>query len=101
MDLRLVVDHSIAEIFLTSTGQVLTLRCYPQAPAPGDYRSAHRPAPASAAPSTRGNSTPSRSRNRLPSGARTHFPHSSNNAARHRSCRARSPRPRLRRRSRR
>ncbi|WP_371580493.1 glycoside hydrolase family 32 protein [Streptomyces sp. NBC_01314] len=29
VDLRVVVDHSIAEIFLTSTGQVLTLRFYP------------------------------------------------------------------------
>jgi beta-fructofuranosidase len=34
VDLRLVVDHSIAEIFLTSTGQVLTLRCYPTGDAP-------------------------------------------------------------------
>jgi len=25
----MVVDHSIAEVFLTSTGQVLTLRFYP------------------------------------------------------------------------
>lgn len=25
----MVVDHSIAEVFLTTTGQVLTLRCYP------------------------------------------------------------------------
>ncbi|WP_327590919.1 glycoside hydrolase family 32 protein [Nonomuraea sp. NBC_00507] len=29
VDLRVVVDHSIAEIFLTTTGQVLTLRFYP------------------------------------------------------------------------
>ncbi|WP_406224075.1 glycoside hydrolase family 32 protein [Streptomyces canus] len=29
VDLRVVVDHSIAEIFLTATGQVLTLRFYP------------------------------------------------------------------------
>ncbi|WP_030946999.1 glycoside hydrolase family 32 protein [Streptomyces sp. NRRL S-646] len=29
VELRLVVDHSLAEIFLTSTGQVLTLRFYP------------------------------------------------------------------------
>ncbi|MCX5259283.1 GH32 C-terminal domain-containing protein [Streptomyces canus] len=29
IDLRVVVDHSIAEIFLTTTGQVLTLRFYP------------------------------------------------------------------------
>ncbi|MDX3707728.1 glycoside hydrolase family 32 protein [Streptomyces europaeiscabiei] len=29
VELRMVVDHSIAEIFLTTTGQVLTLRFYP------------------------------------------------------------------------
>ncbi|MEU5594914.1 glycoside hydrolase family 32 protein [Streptomyces sp. NPDC020298] len=29
VELRLVVDHSIAEVFLTPTGQVLTLRFYP------------------------------------------------------------------------
>ena len=29
VELRVVVDHSIAEVFLTSTGQVLTLRFYP------------------------------------------------------------------------
>ncbi|WP_329234524.1 glycoside hydrolase family 32 protein [Streptomyces canus] len=29
VDLRVVVDHSIAEVFLTTTGQVLTLRFYP------------------------------------------------------------------------
>ncbi|SCK41541.1 beta-fructofuranosidase [Streptomyces sp. WMMB 322] len=28
-DLRVVVDHSMAEVFLTSTGQVLTMRFYP------------------------------------------------------------------------
>ncbi|WP_333740102.1 GH32 C-terminal domain-containing protein [Streptomyces sp. IBSBF 2806] len=34
VDLRVIVDHSIAEIFLTSTGQVLTLRCYPTGDGP-------------------------------------------------------------------
>ncbi|MDN0193495.1 glycoside hydrolase family 32 protein [Streptomyces sp. S.PNR 29] len=34
VDLRLVVDHSIAEVFLTSTGQVLTLRFYPTGDGP-------------------------------------------------------------------
>jgi beta-fructofuranosidase len=34
VDLRVVVDHSIAEIFLTSTGQVLTLRFYPTGEGP-------------------------------------------------------------------
>ncbi|MFB7653002.1 MULTISPECIES: glycoside hydrolase family 32 protein [unclassified Streptomyces] len=34
VDLRVVVDHSIAEVFLTSTGQVLTLRFYPTGDAP-------------------------------------------------------------------
>ncbi|MGW0615768.1 glycoside hydrolase family 32 protein [Streptomyces sp. NPDC002788] len=34
VDLRVVVDHSIAEIFLTTTGQVLTLRCYPTGDGP-------------------------------------------------------------------
>jgi beta-fructofuranosidase len=34
IDLRVIVDHSIAEIFLTSTGQVLTLRCYPTGEGP-------------------------------------------------------------------
>jgi beta-fructofuranosidase len=29
VDLRVIVDHSIAEVFLTTTGQVLTLRFYP------------------------------------------------------------------------
>lgn len=29
VELRVVVDHSIAEVFLTATGQVLTLRFYP------------------------------------------------------------------------
>ncbi|WP_316959730.1 GH32 C-terminal domain-containing protein [Streptomyces sp. TRM68367] len=34
VDLRVVVDHSIAEIFLTTTGQVLTLRFYPTGQSP-------------------------------------------------------------------
>ncbi|WP_427168423.1 glycoside hydrolase family 32 protein [Streptomyces sp. C1-1] len=34
VDLRVVVDHSIAEVFLTSTGQVLTLRFYPTGQGP-------------------------------------------------------------------
>ncbi|MDQ0833933.1 beta-fructofuranosidase [Streptomyces achromogenes] len=34
VDLRVVVDHSIAEVFLTSTGQVLTLRFYPTGDGP-------------------------------------------------------------------
>ncbi|MFD9041235.1 glycoside hydrolase family 32 protein [Streptomyces bottropensis] len=34
VDLRVVVDHSIAEIFLTTTGQVLTLRFYPTGQGP-------------------------------------------------------------------
>lgn len=34
VDLRLVVDHSMAEVFLTSTGQVLTLRFYPAGDGP-------------------------------------------------------------------
>ncbi|MEQ4716029.1 GH32 C-terminal domain-containing protein [Nonomuraea sp. B19D2] len=34
VDLRVVVDHSIAEIFLSTTGQVLTLRCYPTGDGP-------------------------------------------------------------------
>ncbi|MBN0048209.1 glycoside hydrolase family 32 protein [Streptomyces actuosus] len=34
VELRVVVDHSIAEVFLTSTGQVLTLRFYPTGDAP-------------------------------------------------------------------
>ncbi|MEU2282076.1 glycoside hydrolase family 32 protein [Streptomyces sp. NPDC013178] len=34
VDLRLVVDHSVAEVFLTTTGQVLTLRFYPTGDAP-------------------------------------------------------------------
>ncbi|WP_030951697.1 glycoside hydrolase family 32 protein [Streptomyces sp. NRRL S-481] len=34
LDLRVVVDHSIAEIFLTTTGQVLTLRFYPTGQSP-------------------------------------------------------------------
>ena len=34
VELRMVVDHSIAEVFLTSTGQVLTLRCYPTGDGP-------------------------------------------------------------------
>ncbi|AZP22878.1 glycosyl hydrolase [Streptomyces aquilus] len=34
LDLRVIVDHSIAEIFLTSTGEVLTLRCYPTGDGP-------------------------------------------------------------------
>ncbi|WP_329437989.1 glycoside hydrolase family 32 protein [Streptomyces canus] len=34
VDLRVVVDHSIAEIFLTAIGQVLTLRFYPTGQGP-------------------------------------------------------------------
>jgi beta-fructofuranosidase len=34
LDLRVVVDHSIAEVFLSTTGQVLTLRCYPTGDGP-------------------------------------------------------------------
>ncbi|MET9907537.1 glycoside hydrolase family 32 protein [Streptomyces sp. NPDC006476] len=34
VDLRVVVDHSTAEIFLTATGQVLTLRFYPTGEVP-------------------------------------------------------------------
>ncbi|MFI7293607.1 glycoside hydrolase family 32 protein [Streptomyces sp. NPDC050121] len=34
VDLRVVVDHSIVEIFLITTGQVLTLRCYPTGQGP-------------------------------------------------------------------
>ncbi|MFI7133669.1 glycoside hydrolase family 32 protein [Nonomuraea sp. NPDC050153] len=34
VDLRVVVDHSIAEIFLSTTGQALTLRCYPTGDGP-------------------------------------------------------------------
>ncbi|WP_442817142.1 glycoside hydrolase family 32 protein [Streptomyces sp. NBC_01334] len=34
VDVRVVVDHSIAEVFLTSTGQVLTLRFYPTGDGP-------------------------------------------------------------------
>lgn len=34
VELRLVVDHSVAEVFLTSTGQVLTLRFYPTGDGP-------------------------------------------------------------------
>lgn len=34
VELRLVVDHSIAEVFLTSTDQVLTLRFYPTGDGP-------------------------------------------------------------------
>ncbi len=34
VELRVVVDHSIAEIFLTTTGQVLTLRFYPTGQGP-------------------------------------------------------------------
>ncbi|MFI2432930.1 glycoside hydrolase family 32 protein [Streptomyces sp. NPDC018693] len=34
VDLRVVVDHSIAEVFLTTTGQVLTLRFYPTGQGP-------------------------------------------------------------------
>ncbi|WP_458243608.1 glycoside hydrolase family 32 protein [Streptomyces sp. MAI_2237] len=34
VDLRLVVDHSVAEVFLTTTGQVLTLRFYPTGDGP-------------------------------------------------------------------
>lgn len=34
VELRVVVDHSIAEVFLTSTGQVLTLRFYPTGDGP-------------------------------------------------------------------
>jgi beta-fructofuranosidase len=34
VDLRLVVDHSIAELYLTTTGQVLTLRFYPTGDGP-------------------------------------------------------------------
>jgi beta-fructofuranosidase len=34
LDLRVVVDRSIAEIFLTTTGQVLTLRFYPTGEGP-------------------------------------------------------------------
>ncbi|WP_432075392.1 glycoside hydrolase family 32 protein [Streptomyces wuyuanensis] len=33
-ELRLVVDHSIAEVFLVATGQVLTLRFYPTSDGP-------------------------------------------------------------------
>ncbi|MFR9795740.1 glycoside hydrolase family 32 protein [Streptomyces sp. MS06] len=33
-ELRVVVDHSVAEVFLTSTGQVLTLRFYPTGSSP-------------------------------------------------------------------
>ncbi|WP_051865292.1 glycoside hydrolase family 32 protein [Streptomyces griseus] len=34
VDLRVIVDHSVFEVFLTSTGQVLTLRCYPTGQGP-------------------------------------------------------------------
>lgn len=34
VELRVVVDHSIAEVFLTSTGQVVTLRFYPTGDGP-------------------------------------------------------------------
>ncbi|WAU82884.1 glycoside hydrolase family 32 protein [Streptomyces sp. Qhu-G9] len=34
LDLRVIVDHSIAEVFLTTTGQVLTLRFYPTGEGP-------------------------------------------------------------------
>jgi len=34
VELRVVVDHSVAEVFLTSTGQVLTLRFYPTGDGP-------------------------------------------------------------------
>ncbi|WP_329282341.1 glycoside hydrolase family 32 protein [Streptomyces sp. NBC_01451] len=34
VDLRVVADHSIAEVFLTTTGQVLTLRFYPTGQGP-------------------------------------------------------------------
>ncbi|MFG3292614.1 glycoside hydrolase family 32 protein [Streptomyces sp. NPDC048179] len=34
VELRLVVDHSLAELFLTTTGQVLTLRFYPTGDTP-------------------------------------------------------------------
>jgi beta-fructofuranosidase len=34
VDLRVVVDHSIAEVFLTTTGQALTLRFYPTGQGP-------------------------------------------------------------------
>ncbi|TQJ87948.1 glycoside hydrolase family 32 protein [Streptomyces sp. SLBN-31] len=34
VDLRVVVDHSIAEVFLTTTGQVLTVRFYPTGDGP-------------------------------------------------------------------
>ncbi|MFH0243927.1 glycoside hydrolase family 32 protein [Streptomyces sp. HK10] len=34
VDLRVIVDHSIAEVFLTSTGQALTLRFYPTGEGP-------------------------------------------------------------------
>ncbi|MFC8434148.1 glycoside hydrolase family 32 protein [Streptomyces sp. NPDC057253] len=34
VEVRVVVDHSIAEIFLTTTGQVLTLRFYPTGHSP-------------------------------------------------------------------
>ncbi|XUL85338.1 glycoside hydrolase family 32 protein [Streptomyces galilaeus] len=34
VELRLIVDHSIAELYLTSTGQALTLRFYPVGDAP-------------------------------------------------------------------
>ncbi|MEU1184647.1 glycoside hydrolase family 32 protein [Streptomyces sp. NPDC005820] len=34
VDLRVIVDHSIAEVFLTTTGQVLTLRLYPTGQGP-------------------------------------------------------------------
>ncbi|WP_340375463.1 glycoside hydrolase family 32 protein [Streptomyces sp. SS7] len=34
VELRLVVDHSLAEVFLTTTGQVLTLRFYPTGDGP-------------------------------------------------------------------
>ncbi|QFQ97009.1 glycosyl hydrolase [Streptomyces phaeolivaceus] len=34
IELRVIVDHSLAEVFLTSTGQVLTLRFYPTGDSP-------------------------------------------------------------------
>ncbi|PRH80811.1 glycosyl hydrolase [Streptomyces solincola] len=43
VELRAVVDHSMAEVFLTTTGQVLTLRLYPTGEVP--WRLAVRAAP--------------------------------------------------------
>ncbi|MDG5805570.1 glycoside hydrolase family 32 protein [Streptomyces ossamyceticus] len=43
VDLRVVVDHSIVEIFLITTGQVLTLRFYPTGQSPWRLRASTAP----------------------------------------------------------